>query len=184
VPDIEMTDMKRNKVYTLIKTNSSAITTSTTIDTSAAFAWSIGLNGMASADQTAVTTLFDSWRIHLVEFTIINNNPTPNTQPIYSVLDYDDSTVLGSVGSATAYDTLMVTQAGQVHKRVLQPRVADAVYSGSVFTNFGQSLPDKWLDLSSASTPHYGVKFYMPFSTAAQGLTVISRIVYQFKNTR
>jgi hypothetical protein len=185
IPDVMFPEMRRNKVYSMIKTNVSSVTTSATVDTSAAFNWSVsGVNGLSAADITAVTTLFDSWRIIAVEFTIIPNYNSATSLPLYSVIDYDDSTVLPAVGNATAYDTVMVTQGGAVHTRILQPRCADALYSGSAFTNYGQELPGKWCDLSSSSTPHYGVKFYLPANSSIQTLTTVSRIVYQFKNNR
>jgi len=176
-------EMRRDKVYTLIKTNVQSITTSTTVDTSAAFSWSLTTNGLVSADSTAVVTLFDQWRIVGVEFTIFANNNS-NAGPIISVIDYDDATLLGSQSAAGAYDTNMITQGGQVHTRQLCPRAANAVYSGTVFTNFGQEKSGKWLDTASASTPHYGIKYYIPATGVAQVLTTSSRIWYQFKNVR
>jgi hypothetical protein len=185
IPDVIFPEMRRNKVYSMIKTSTSSVTTSATVDTSAAFVWSVsGVNGLSAADITAVTTLYDSWRIMYVEFSIIPNYNAQNALPLYSVIDYDDATVLPAVGNATAYDTVMITQGGQVHTRILQPRCANAVYSGTAFTNYGQEKPGKWLDLSSSGTPHYGVKFYLAANGNVQTLTTISRIMFQFKNNR
>jgi hypothetical protein len=181
VRDIEMPHLKRNKVYSFIKSYSTSITTSTTVDTSGSYP----VNLTNCPEYASYVAIFDSWRIAAIEWTLVIYQGANVTQaPIYTVIDYDDSTNLTSQAAALEYDTVMITAGNAVHRRVYKPRVAVAAYAPSAFTSFAQGQQNQWIDTASAGVPFYGIKAYCAASGQAVTWSVNQRILYQFKNTK
>jgi hypothetical protein len=118
--------------------------------------------------------VWDQYRIDAVRMTITaqNNavglvtNSTTALTALYTVIDYDNSTNLGSIATARQYSNCAVLEPGKSLIRTFQPRVAIGAYSGA-FTSFANMTPP-WIDCSSASVNHYGIKIFVPGVTAAQ----------------
>jgi len=113
-------------------------------------------------NYTELTALFDQYKIDYVDLTFVPfyTESIPGTGEcagvVYSAPDFDDN-------SATAAAALRQYSGVQCHKQVdpfavrIKPRAAMALYSGSVFTQFG-NIPDPWIDANSPGVPHYGFK--------------------------
>jgi hypothetical protein len=120
--------------------------------------------------------LFDQYRIDAIRFTIVpqNNaiglvtNSTTTLEPLYCVIDYDDSNALTSVAQCREYDNCVILYPAESAQRTFQPRMALAAYSGG-FSSYANVAPT-WVDVASASVQHYGVKLFVPQATAAQTL--------------
>jgi len=119
---------------------------------------------------------WDQYKLLAIRFTIVPDqnavglftNATTSYTPLYCVLDYDDSTNLGSVGAAEAYNNCVVLGAGESCERLFQPRIAVAAYSGA-FSSFA-NMADQWIDAASTGVQHFGIKMFIPGATAAQTL--------------
>lgn len=119
---------------------------------------------------------WDQYKIDAVRITIAaqNNaiglvtNTTTTLVPLYCVIDYDDSTALGSTGAAMAYSNCIALNPGESLERTFKPRMAVAAYAGA-FTSYA-NLPDQWIDAASPNVQHYGVKVFIPAVTVAQTL--------------
>jgi hypothetical protein len=120
------------------------------------------------------TGFWDQYRIDAIRFTIAptNNaiglvtNSSTTLTPLYCVIDYDDSTGLGSANAAAAYANCVVLNPGESLERVFRPRIAVAAYNGT-FTGYANS-ESMWCDAASNTVQHYGIKLYIPGVTAAQ----------------
>lgn len=117
---------------------------------------------------------YDQYKIEAIRFTITpqNNaiglftNSTNTMVPLYCVIDYDDAGTLTTANAAKAYSTCIVLNPGESCERTFKPHMALAAYSGA-FTSYANSAP-MWLDAASNSVQHYGVKLFIPGTTAAQ----------------
>lgn len=117
---------------------------------------------------SAVTGLWDQYRIDCIRWTLIPDNnaiPIENTSntalsQVYCVIDYDDSTALATAQAAKKYDNLAIVEPAESICRQFQPRAALAAYSG-VFTSFA-NVAGMWIDIASPSVQHYGIKVYIP----------------------
>jgi hypothetical protein len=122
------------------------------------------------------TGFFDQYRIMAIRFTVAaqNNaiglvtNSTTTLVPMYIVIDYDDSSSLGSIGAAEAYINCLVLHPGESCERIFKPRMALGAYTGS-FVGFA-NVADQWIDAASTSVQHYGIKTFVPGVAAAQTL--------------
>lgn len=173
--------IRNNKVHTFSRSFSGGtINSSPTIDQSGAVA--AILSSFPSVSE--FTALFDSYRITQMTVQFI-----PVADPgsaLYTVLDYDDSNILVTLASVLEYDTLHISQTGQLQTRVFTPRVALAAFGSSVFSSFAQRS-NVWLDAASPTVPHYGVKWYFPAIPglpSAPAYTIIVTTVLQFRNPR
>lgn len=138
--------------------------------------------------------LFDQWRIDAVKFSIVPTSnaiqvvtqSTTNMVQLYCVIDYDDSSALGTVAQARGYDNCIELQPGESLERTFQPRAALSAYSGSFgsFANIGGG----WFDSGSTGVQHYGIKVIIPGATAAQTLLqtwrVFAEIYVSFRTLR
>jgi hypothetical protein len=114
------------------------------------------------------TGFWDQYRINSIRFTIASNNNAiglvTNANialvPLYCVIDYDDSSLLGSVAAAEAYSNCICLNPGESLERVFKPRMAVSAYNGA-FGAFA-NVPDMWIDAASTSVQHYGIKTVVP----------------------
>jgi len=184
VPDVPRLYLKPNKIYSIAKTVSKGtITSSTAADVLTSYTFSLA----DTADSSAYGVVWDSWRIAQVTIKIIPVvTNTSVGSSLFSALDYDDSNAV-TVAGLLQYDTLMQTQAGQLHVRTLNPRIQVAVYAA------GAAVPamasrSQWCDVSSSNTFYYGVKVGLPAvptgTTPLPIYGVYADILYQFTGTR
>jgi len=182
VRDIPRLRLKRNKVYTFNRGYPYATVSAPTVgDLIMAMNFTLG----ALPSSTDFTSLFDQYRIAQVTVRFIPlAGVGTGSNPLVTVIDYDDSTVPGAVSDLFQYDSVQFTQPGSTLERTLKPRVAIAAYSGA-FTSFATADPDLWIDVASPNVQYYGLKFAI---AAASGSTAnwscLVEYIIQCRNPR
>ncbi len=183
VPDVDKILLKREKVHTFsILWPTQVLTTNTATATTASYSYTLN----AISGSAAYTALFDQYRLMQVVVEFYLDNGYSTSYPIYTVVDYDDASLLGSSGAAQEYGTCQVFQTGSggYFERVFNPRMTNAAYSGA-FTSFSLGSRKTWVDVASPSVQYYGLKIYIePTPAAATTIRVITRTIWQFKNNR
>lgn len=176
--------MKLNKVYTMVKTYElTEIISSTSVPVTGGY--SIDYNSIN--DSGALTTVFDQYRIALVEFTFLPNstqvqNGAGNTPPLFhSVVDVDDFAAV-SVGQLEDYPGCQTTLAVYPHKHVFVPHCALAAYSGT-FTSYA-NVEAPWIDVASPAVQHYGVKYGFGVTAGLASYSIRIRVMLEMKNIR
>jgi hypothetical protein len=147
---------------------------------------------LASLDQVnTYTALFDQYRIDEVQVTLrptfnvgIQGLGTPSPI-IYTVIDYDDSSALGTIAAFRQYNNCTETQFETV-VRSFKPHAAMAAYTGTFVGFANEESP--WLDCSSTTIQHYGYKFAIappPSSTTSlYSVALTTRMKISFRNVR
>jgi hypothetical protein len=92
-----------------------------------------------------------------------------------TVIDHDDSTALTSTGQAQEYSTLLETNQSVGQTRVVFPRIAAAVYSGS-FVSYSNTR--SWIDCASSTVYHYGLKSVLTPSVTDTYMYAVETDVY------
>jgi len=162
---------------------SAALTSSNVAPQFAAFNFQI-----ASLDQVSqLTSVFDQFMIACIEFWLIPRQvdvaaASVNNGLLTSVIDYDDSTALTTIGQALDYDNAITTSGVNGHYRVFMPHVALAAYQGA-FTAYG-NVRSPWCDAASTGTQHYGVKLAITQTTNAIVFDAVVRLHTQWRNVR
>jgi len=175
---------KLNAIYTFTRQISvvSWITSSNVGETNYASAPSLSsFNGYGD-----LTSLFDQYRITLLEYWIIPRvnyaGTSDNPGRLYSVIDLDDAATV-SIAQCEEYNSCLVSGALDGHYRAFQPHAAIAAYSGA-FTSYA-NLASPWIDCASTGVLHYGLKAAIS-ATATNGqiLDLVIRATIQVKNVR
>ena len=141
-------------------------------------------------NYTELTALYDQYRIDWVEceFYFSQNYSTVNVPEralpiVYLAKDYDDS-ASATVQALQQYDSCQAWQTGhqQPHgKHVIRvkPNVDIALYQG-VTTGYARGKP-MFIDTSSPSVPHYGIKLCVDSVTPATASTPVGYFSINFK---
>jgi len=174
---------KRHKVYPFTRIQQVGTISSST---SAEVFGSVTFALSSLPDYTEFTALFDCYRIVGVKVcfypAFLDTTATTIYPPLYTVIDYDDASSL-TTAAMGEYDSCQVVQTGQFFERSLVPRTAVAAYSGT-FTSFGQKAL-MWLDCGSPSVVHYGLKYGLDISGAANTVwTVVAHYSLEFRESR
>ncbi len=98
--------------------------------------------------------------------------------PIYTVCDYDDSSVLTAITDIFQYQNAEIHSPYKPFSMTLKPRVA--VPSGTGFAN----LPAQWLDTADQTVQHYGVKGVIPWINTSMAWNVIVEASIELRSVR
>jgi len=133
-------------------------------------------------------SFFDQYRIPVYEVEYLprcSMNTVGGTSfgTFYTVVDYDDANALTSLGQASDYPNCLETEGYKSHKHVLRPHIAVAAYAGGAFTSYANEEAP-WIDCTSSSVAHYGVKTAWSATTAANTYDIRVRAWLQFRNVR
>lgn len=148
---------KRSQYYSGVYANS------TTADTF----YSIPFSLNALPNYTEFTALYDQYRINGVKVTIIPRGnsaeigasaTTGQAVGVFSVIDYDDGSLLTSIQQACQYPNMKMTRSNQMHMRYLKPRCELAGTITSTPTTGAIMATRGWIDADAAGVPHYGLK--------------------------
>jgi hypothetical protein len=153
-----------------------------------------GINFTLSSitDVSSYTTIFDQYKIEMIEVrctpryteaTLGTPSATAIMPRLYTVIDYNDSTVPGSINQLKDYGSCVVTTPGASLVRTIIPQLSTAVYSGS-FTSYMSA--NGWVDTSSPNVQYYGLKYAIePGSGSSSLQTYLVDVVYYvaFRNT-
>jgi len=137
-------------------------------------------------NSSSFENVWDQYRIDAIRMTCkpqqnaigLTTNSTTSLVPLYCVIDYDNTSNLGTAAAAREYDNVIVLEPGESFTRVFQPRIALSAYSGA-FTSFANMAP-QWIDCASPSVQHYGIKILVPGVTAAQTMLQSWDITYEY----
>jgi len=153
----------------------SAFATSTSTPTFGAIAFNLQNVNQYSALQL----IFDQYRLSDIEVWLVpqvSEAVSSASGTLYSVIDLDDSVALTSVSQFGDYSNAVFTPVKTGHYRHFQPHVAIAAYSGA-FSSFA-NVPSPWIDTSSSTVQHFGIKYGSSITTV---LSVAFDIYYRFK---
>ncbi len=183
VRDVPRIRMKRNKVYTFVRSYPNFVLSAPASAPDYLNAMNFTLSALPSS--TEFTALFDQYRIVQVTVRFLPlAGVGSGSSPLITAIDYDDSSTPVAVTDLLQYDSHVMTQPGVTLERTFTPRVSTAVYSGT-FTSFASAPNSLWIDVASPNTQYYGLKLAV---AAASGSTanwnVLSEYVMQFRNVR
>jgi hypothetical protein len=182
VPDVQPIQLSKRKVYTIQRSvDLGTITASVSVEVDGAY--SFALSNLP--DSASLTPDWDQYRILQVRLSFyplfLDTSATVNYPPIHTVIDYDDSTATAQA-QLNEYSTLMISQSGTYFSRVINPMFAVAAYGGA-FTQFAPKRG--WVDVASPGVLHYGLKYALPISGAANAVwTVTAHYTVSFRQTR
>lgn len=141
----------------------------------------------AAFDQFAsFATVFDQYKIEMVEVTYIPQNAEgsaiTNTGLFTCVVDHDDALLLTSVAQAMDYPEQQTVRGSDIIRFTFQPNIALAAYSGS-FSSYA-NVHSQWIDTNSASVQHYGWKTAWSPTSVALVYNTIVRVNFAFRSVR
>jgi len=181
VPKTKMPQVN-NKPYLVLQ--GSEIGNVLTISASVAAFGSIGFTLTLLDQASAFASVFDQYRIRLIETWMIPQFASSNQQVTNwcTVEDYDDATALTTYAAALDYTNVMSTPLSDGHYRRFVPHIAVAAFSGS-FSSF-ENVVAPWIDAASSAVAHYGIKTASLASGAAGAVIMNARLHVQFRNVR
>jgi hypothetical protein len=174
-----------NQVYSFVQSYeiSALCTSSVTNSTFSANSFTVN-----SLDQvTSLAQVFDQYKIKHVQVTMVPrlevmDAAAGNAGLLTSVIDYDDATVLTSVGQALDFQNALTCRGTDTQVRCFIPHVATAAYSGT-FTSFANEEAP-WIDWNSPSVAHYGLKTAWTVTSSVFTVDAIVRVHIQCRNIR
>jgi len=182
-PSAAMSVHANTRPYNLVQTYDlgTILTTSTSAATFGSSYFTAG-----GVDQiSSLTAVFDQYRIAEIEVwirpTSFSASSAINSR-FASVIDYDDAANLSSYQSALDYTNCVDTFLSDGHYRRFKPHIAVAAHSGS-FTSY-QNVEAPWIDCSSTSVQHYGIKLAAQTAAGSATIVITARLHFQFRNIR
>jgi hypothetical protein len=179
-----------NQSFTIVQTSGNTI-----LQQSGSFAYGALSTKFSDLSQNAqLAYVFDQYRIEEVQHTFrpmftANQLPSSSTfylPMLYVVIDYDDIATLTPAYFYQAYANCNTSMCETVSV-TYRPHIAMAAYGGSTFTAYANQS-NQWIDCSSSSVPHYGVKYGCDAGgagqTSFQSFVISTRIRISFKNVR
>ncbi len=159
-----------------------------------AFVLAFGLQDLLQA--SSFTGVWDQYRIEKIKAMFVATasevtysttaTAPPAVPPLAIVVDYDDSTVLGSMAAALNYDNIQLLAPYQSCSVEIIPKFAPTVWNSGVASGFSTKASiDEWIDVASPAIPFFGIKGYVSAdasSTGHQSWRVYVEYVVSFKN--
>lgn len=170
--------------------NSGFITATSTGDTFGTQVFSLA----SVPDVGDFTSLYDQYAIKMVKWTLIPRGNSMDVQTglatgqsmgVFSSIDYDDNTSPTSIDELCQYQNMKMTKSTQMHKRLLKPRVRNAVIGSAGVIANGYTTRTTWVDCNNTTVPHFGLKFalqQLPNGTQIYDLKIDYYLA--FKNVR
>jgi hypothetical protein len=157
--------------------------TSTTLNSFFSFTVSLG----AVDQSSSLANLFDQYRIRSAEIWLMPRYSaaagTGYGGILSSVIDLDDSVLLSQLNQAGDYSSCVTTECTQGHYRHWVPHAATAAYNGALPTGFA-NMASPWLDTSSPSVTHYGIKLAASVTSSAVVYDINTRLIVEFRSVR
>lgn len=138
----------------------------------------------SSAD---LVNMYDQYCVKELEVSFYPRNnavdvPANNAGIFATVIDYDDSTNLTSIGLAASYQTAMIRPGYESQRRTFAPRIAVGAYAGA-FTSFANQV--SWIDSASTGVQHYGIKtVWTACSSASYVMDLVGRVKLGLRGVR
>jgi hypothetical protein len=169
-----------DKPYNIVQTidANTLVTTSTSVNTYGATNFTVN-----AIDQiTQLAGVFDQYKINEVEVWLENLNQETTNSHYITCLDFDDSNALTVYQSANDYQNAVDSGVQIGHYRRFVPHIAVAAYSGTFVSFENQVAP--WIDCSSLTVQHYGLKVAVQPTQVASSITMRYRLSVSFRNVR
>jgi len=125
--------------------------------------------------------LFDQWTIPQFSITYESLLPPGSTvvpARLYTALDFDNVTALGSLTAIEDYSTCQekVMEPGATVMRSIKPCCKE------VTTSSGQGLARLWIDSATPGVPFYGIRSILPATAGVTTTAVTTTVWYAFRN--
>jgi len=144
---------------------------------------------------TEFTNLYDQYRINAAKITIIPrgnqsdigvaSTTVAQSVGVFSVVDYDDTSLLTSLNQALQYQNCKMTRTHQQHSRFIKPRVELNALVSTLPGNGNAVSTRGWIDCDFPNTPHQGIKYVFQQSpNSVQTFDVKVDYYLAFKNVR
>jgi len=143
-------------------------------------------------DNANYTAIYDQYKFECVEYHIlpVTQKASPASSVAYAFAlvyhDYDDANSPSSLTNARSVMSAVVLAPGERHIRRIKPHNAVAASnSGSTITGV-KNMPADWIDCTSSSVPHYGLKAVITQSTSTSlsQWYVWAKITVSFRSQR
>jgi len=138
---------------------------------------------------SALTAVFDQYKIDTVEVWIIpNTNTTGNAAgfdgyTISSVIDYDDDSTSGvTSASLQQYQNCVMSSRFEGIYRKWRPHVQGALNNASNSLVGSENLTSPWIDCAQPSIKHYGLKLVQTATATTAVVAVRARFTVSFRN--
>lgn len=180
-PTYSHIDRFDNRPYTIQQTQQYGTVLNTNTSIPSFFSKSFALSDLSQ--QTTLTAAFDQYRIDWIKIKVVPQTLTIGSYGLanwYSVLDYDDANTASLVSQLLQYQNCITTSTTTAHFRHLTPHIAVAAYSGA-FTSFKNEVAD-WIDSSSPSVQHYGLKIGVDAVGTNFGFAMYATFQVSFRN--
>jgi hypothetical protein len=180
VHDITIPPVSRDKIYTFQQSFVAAVTASTSVETDGSFNFKLS----DLPNVTSFGTLFDRYRIIFVRSQWQPSSVNQTGSPVYTVIDYDDSTNI-TANSSLGYDTCKSSPPGAFFERSIRLRFGVEINVGGSASNGGNADPSSmWMDVAIPGVNYFGLKFAIPASASVNTWSVRFTYTVQCKNVR
>lgn len=130
------------------------------------------ITGAMLNNFSALSSAFDTYSIrkYKVDFipygqqvfnTASGNGALPSTSgvsPLVSAIDYDDTTVPGSLTQLYEYATVRYSPTGKRQARIVYPKTFTQLYETAVSSGYS-AKKNQWIDIAQDDVPHIGLKW-------------------------
>jgi hypothetical protein len=170
-----------SRIFSVLQTvtSQSFLTTSTSTPTFGNITLAINVFD----NSASLLACFDQYRITEIEVWIqpeVSEAVSSASGLLATVIDLDDGSALTSFAKANDYANCVTTSGKTGHYRHFTPHVADALYT-STFNGYG-SVASPWINSSSSSVTHYGIKVACTNTSASYTYDAIIRARFEFRN--
>lgn len=181
-PDPIQATLARNKVYSFPRLiYGDTITPSLTLDITGV----ITLTLASLPGTSEFQSLFDQYRFIQTTVMFIPMTGSAISNPLITVIDYDDNNPLANTSEAFQYETVAICPPLGYCERTFSPAFLNQTYVSSVSS--GYSISRGWVDVGTFNTQWYGLKWLLP--TQANGTTtplyrIVVKTLVQFRSAR
>lgn len=104
---------------------------------------------------------------------------------MYTAIDYDDNGTPSTMAIVLNYANVKYHPAGTDNPIHLSfaPGVADGLYNGTNFSNYGNRI-SPWIDAASSDVLHFGIKVGVPSYNTISTWQILFALTVEFKNIR
>jgi len=118
-----------------------------------------------TGERTLWAQLYDCYKINMIKiewipranFMPMNSAQDVNNFLFWTCIDYDDSTVPGSLQEVINYRNARKTMGYRRHKRIFRPTYSVPKYATATTSGYGPGRG--WIDCASGGVVHYGLKY-------------------------
>lgn len=140
------------------------------------------------------TAMYDQYRLNAVKLMFYPNLTSADANPIgtietvpraFFVIDYDDSTTLGTINTALEHQNVKIRQMHKPFSIFLRPKSLTEVYCSAVTTAYAPKK-SQVLDMAYTDVPHWGVKILVDavFTAQAFSMTCVGKYYFTCYNAK